>query len=597
MMLFQLFDKTTRLSTKTIVALVLSRAALVNAGFDFDNLFKQPQQEKVDEWAKYGCANANVNDNANANAMAACFCGYLQDRIQNPETELTGTELSRQGFSACVGGTAGGYPCNKVDLLSHTPLSDLGNAFEAQDVWGWTSSGREFALIGLYEGTAFVEVTNPTSPVYLGILPTQTVVSSWHDIKVYRDHAFIVSEASGHGMQVFDLTQLLSAVSTPTTFSATAYYNAGGVVGNLHNIAINEDTGFAYLVGGTNGCSGGLHMVDISTPTNPTQAGCYGGDGYVHDAHCVVYNGPDAAYAGSEICFCANEDTVTIVDVSDKANPTQLSRTSYGSRGYTHQGWLSDDHKYFIFGDETDEQRFGFNTKTLVMDVQDLTLAVYVGSYINPTTAAIDHNLYPVGDIIYLGSYRAGLRVLKVRDLALLDITEIGYFDIYPTSDSANFNGAWSVYPYLPSGNIIVSGIEQGLFVLSPDLSTDSPTESPTPAQPVCNSDGVCDPGEDCNNCSNDCGSMPNGNPSSRYCCDGDIAPDCGNSNCVCGIPTPAPVPTTTPAPVPTTTPAPVPATTPAPVPSSCGGNNAVCTQNSDCCSTFCKSNGKCSRP
>lgn len=232
--------------------------------------------------------------------------------------------------------------------------------------------------------------------------------------------------------------------------------------------------------------------------------------------------------------------------------------------GYTHQGWLSDDHKYFIFGDETDELSFGVNTKTLVMDVQNLDNAVFAGSYF-ADTRAIDHNLYLIGDIIFLASYRAGLRVLKVNDYATANFEEIGFFDIYPTSDSANFNGAWSVFPYFASGNVIISGIEQGLFVVTPDLA----------AGPICNNDGSCDPGENCNNCANDCASKTNGNPNSQYCCNGDVAPDCGNSNCGCdgggGSPTPAPAPTT-----------------------NCGGNNAPCNSNADCCSSDCKNNGKC---
>jgi choice-of-anchor B domain-containing protein len=130
-------------------------------------------------------------------------------------------------------------------------------------------------LIGLADGTGMVEVTDPANPIYLGKLPTHTATSSWHDIKVCNDPAFIVSEAAGHGMQVFDLAQLLSVASPPVTFPATTHYNN---VGNAYNIAINEDTGFAYILGGQNGCSGGLHMVDISTTTLHVQAGCFGGE-------------------------------------------------------------------------------------------------------------------------------------------------------------------------------------------------------------------------------------------------------------------------------------------------------------------------------
>lgn len=180
---------------------------------------------------------------------------------QSPPESVTSTAAT-----PCVGGFAGIYPCSNVDLLAHLSLADL-SAGAGNDSWGWTDAfdGKEYALMGLNNGTAFVDISDPENPVYLGKLPTHTVNSSWRDMKVYADHAFIVSEASGHGMQVFDLTQLRNVVNPPVTFSNTAHYSQ---FGNAHNIAINEDSGYAYAVG-TSTCSGGLHMVNIQTPTSP----------------------------------------------------------------------------------------------------------------------------------------------------------------------------------------------------------------------------------------------------------------------------------------------------------------------------------------
>merc|ERR1711933_306047 len=110
-------------------------------------------------------------------------------------------------------------------------------------------------------------------------------------------------------------------------------------IGNSHNIVINEKSNFVYIVGGGNGCSGGLHIVDVSNPNNPTFVTCFDGGGYVHDAQCVSYRGPDARYRNSEICFCYNENRVTIVDVTNKSDVQLLSRTKYADLGYTHQGW------------------------------------------------------------------------------------------------------------------------------------------------------------------------------------------------------------------------------------------------------------------
>lgn len=376
----------------------------------------------------------------------------------------------------CVGGFAGQYPCSNVDLMSFLPLGDIGGG-SGNDIWGWTdpTTGREYALMGRTSGTSFVDITDAANPVYLGNLPTHTSSSTWRDIKVHANHAFIVSEASGHGMQVFDLTQLRNVPSPPATFSNTAHY---GNFGNAHNIVINEESGFAYAVG-TSTCSGGLHMIDISTPTSPTSAGCYSADGYTHDAQCVNFRGSSHQFHhGSEICFNSNEDTLTIVDVSNKNAPVQLARLPYAGSRYTHQGWLTDDHQYFLLDDELDESGLGHPTKTRVFDISDPTSPALVGSF-DSSVAAIDHNLYVKGDFAFQANYRAGLRILKLTDPANANLEEEAFFDIFPSSDAASFNGAWSNYPYFPSGNVIVSGIEQGLFVLRP--TSLAPSFSVTP--------------------------------------------------------------------------------------------------------------------
>jgi choice-of-anchor B domain-containing protein len=380
------------------------------------------------------------------------------------------------GATICSGGFAGEYPCSNVDLLSYVPHSSMGG-MNGNDLWGWTdpSNNREYALVGEKNGTAFVDITNPTAPVYVGFLPTHNFVSSWRGIKTFANHAFIGSEATSHGMQVFDLTSLRDVTSPPVTFSETAHYSS---FGNSHTLAVNEDTGFIYAAG-TNTCSGGLHMVNVNNPTSPTFAGCFSADGYTHETQCVIYHGPDTQHVGKEICFNCNEDTVTIVNVTNKGAPVQLSRTGYTGYGYTHQGWLTEDHRYFFADDESDETTFGHNTYTYVWDVSNLDAPFMVGFHEGPTTA-IDHNQYVVGNFIYQANYRAGLRVLRIDDLSMADLTEVGYFDIYPPDNNRNFNAAWSVYPFFPSGVIAVNGIEQGLFLLQADVGTPEPTATPT---------------------------------------------------------------------------------------------------------------------
>ena len=362
----------------------------------------------------------------------------------------------------CVDGNAGGYPCQNIDLMGYLSSDEVGGG-DMNDIWGWIdpSDGTEYAILGRSTGTSFIDISDPANPIMVANLPTNTVTSFWRDIKVHDNHAFIVSEASGHGMQVVDLTQLGSIDNPPQEIEADALYTGWG---NAHNIVINESTGRAYGVG-TATFAGGLHILDISDPLNPTLIGDYAGDGYTHDAQVVSYIGPDGNYQGKEIAFCCNENTVTIVDVTDPTDATMISSVGYAGSSYTHQGWLTEDHRYFMSNDELDEQDYGVNTTTFIWDVSDLSDPQLIGTFVNETSA-IDHNMYVLDTLVYQSNYRAGLRVLDLADIENGELDEVAYFDVYPSSDAAQFNGSWSNYPYLPSGVIPVSHIEEGVFFL-----------------------------------------------------------------------------------------------------------------------------------
>lgn len=381
----------------------------------------------------------------------------------------------------CIGGSAAGYDCSNVDLLSFVPESVMANQ-KVAEVWGWFDSenNREYAIVGHRAGTSFVDVTDPSNPVYVGNLPIPGTASpnSWRDVKTYQDHVYIVGDnASVHGIQIFDLTQLRTVASPPETFTATALDTV--TVKSAHNIAINEDTGFAYVVGSQNACGNGLYMTDLSTPTSPSFVGCHndGGvtaRGYVHDVQCVIYNGPDATYSGREICFTSSESHITVVDVEDKNNTVLLSSASYPTASYVHQGWLTEDHRYFIQGDELDELNGIPNTRTIIWDVSDLDDPVIQKEYFASTTD-VDHNLYVRGDLVFQANYTSGIRILNISDID--NPVEVGFLDTVDNGTQASvFDGAWGAYPFLPSGNVLVSSGNQGLFVVRPAatiLSTD----------------------------------------------------------------------------------------------------------------------------
>lgn len=378
--------------------------------------------------------------------------------------------------NSAAGGTGGNGPftSDNVFLLGHLPLDEVGGVGAnvlGSDCWGWTDpqTGKEYAIIGLSNATSFVDISDPTDPKYLGRLLTQTGNSAWRDMKVYNDYVFIVSDGNdNHGMQVWDLTQLRDAdPGNPQIFSNTAWYSG---VTSTHNIALNEASGYAYLVG-SNRASGGLHVVDVQNPLNPVEAGNYSAAGYCHDCQVVTYNGPDPDYQGSEIAFCCNgrtqsdNDAVVIVDVTHKNNMTLVSSNTYPQPGYCHQGWLSVDQRYFYLGDEFDESYFGGGTRLIVWDCLDLDNPVYLGFY-EGATPAIDHNVFTKGDKVYVSNYSAGMRVLQVDPTDPLNLTEIASIDTFMSDNDVDYDGAWANYPYFDSGVIVINDRQNGMFVV-----------------------------------------------------------------------------------------------------------------------------------
>ena len=393
---------------------------------------------------------------------------------------LIGLTVATLAQTPCENGVADGYPCYGLDLLSVRTVQELGGGQNGNDCWGWVDpeSQREFVLFGRSNGLSIVEVTDPVNPVYLANVPTATVQSLWRDVKVHDNHAFIVSEAAGHGIQIVDLTAIPAITNGPVELAPTGAYLG---FGNAHNIVMNEASGYAYGVG-TNTAGGGLHAVDVSEPTNPVAAGTYDG-AYTHDAQVVMYDGPDSDYAGKEIAVCFNGGGgVAIVDVSDKTDMSLVSSFGYANSAYTHQGWLSEDHATVYFNDELDEMNFGNGTRTYIADVSDLDNPIVLGFYESLNTA-IDHNMYVRGDKVYASNYLSGLRVSKIAPDG--NITPYAYFDTNPESDDPSFDGTWSNYPYFPSGNIAVSGFTHLFMVADPNYVPSDVSEAPVASDVV----------------------------------------------------------------------------------------------------------------
>ncbi|MGI9628332.1 MAG: choice-of-anchor B family protein [Longimicrobiales bacterium] len=390
-----------------------------------------------------------------------------------PDVDL---QAQLDGEVTCEDGEAAGFGCDGVDLQAYLPLSAIGAApgERVSDVWGWTDpvTGREYALVGRTAGAAFVDVTDPSRPTYMGLVPANP--SGARDLKVYADHLFFTGDGAGqHGLVIFDLTRLRSAGPGVEEFAADTVYDG---FWSAHNLVMDTESGFAYPVGASGGgqtCGGGLHAVDVRDPQQPVFAGCFTDtegliwQGRTHDAQCTVYQGPDLEHQGRQLCFASNETALRIIDVTDKEAPSAIGTATYPGLAYVHQGWLTDDHRYYYLNDELDELvGTTQNTRTFVFNVEELDDPILVGSVDGPN-GATDHNLYVKGDRMYQANYQAGFRLYDISDPEAPE--EIGWFDTTPyEGNPPGFVGAWTAFPYLESGTVLVSSMHEGLFLLKP---------------------------------------------------------------------------------------------------------------------------------
>lgn len=374
----------------------------------------------------------------------------------------------------------GSYPCSGVTLASRVDVATLGGG-KCNDIWGVSAGFTEYAIVGLDNGTAFVDISNPNSPTVIGVLPAPAAASTWRDIRVNGGYAYIVSEAVNSDIQMFDLSRLDTLSQNPSASLPVTFDSNGSAdisfAGRAHNIVtnLNSNSHYIFTVGTSGHCSGGMTVYDVLDPANPVQVNCYPDEGYSHDMLCIYYKGADVNYIGKEICIGFNDNYFSILDATDKTDIQFLSRGSHPGAAYVHQGWVTDDHRYLLVDDELDEGP-NINMKTHIFDIQNLGSPAYIGTF-DHGFECIDHNMFIKGPYAYQANYESGLRILDISDVANGNLSTAGYFDIMPSGNSANFNGAWGVYPFLPSGNIIVSGINDvgsdasgGLFVMQPQL-------------------------------------------------------------------------------------------------------------------------------
>ncbi len=328
------------------------------------------------------------------------------------------------------------------------------------NICGYVDSlGNEYALVGASVGLSIVDVTNPTTPtqVYQHIGPANTQ-SEWQEIKVRGKYAYVTTEAGG-GLQIFNLSSLpdvAGIVMHSYTGDSTAAGNITGTLNSIH--ALHIDNNFVYLYG-SNLFNGGALVVDVTDPWNPTYAGNYsvgvGTARYVHDGY--VRN--DTLYAGH-----IYQGYFTVVDFTNKLNPVELASQLTPSH-FTHNTWLSTNSKTLF---TTDEVSNSFLTSYDITNLNNITELDRIQS--NPGSGSIVHNTHIIrvagNDYAVTSWYRDGFTITDVGRPQ--NMVQVGNYDTYSGSGTG-FDGDWGVYPYLPSGTIVVSNINEGLFVFSPN--------------------------------------------------------------------------------------------------------------------------------
>ncbi len=365
----------------------------------------------------------------------------------------------RKGPGGQMNGTTAYFPARGVQLLAWMSLTDLGVPLSGNgnSCFGYTSpSGREYAIVGLSTGTAFIEITQPSNPVVVEHIPGPS--SLWRDMKVFGSHCYAISEG-GSGIQVMSMSAIDSGIVTLVNT-----INDDGTSAT-HTLALNTDSGYLYRSGGG---SNGLRFYNLNNnPASPQRVGQWT-ERYVHEPLVVSYTSGPAA--GREIAYCCggfnggfSSTGLYVVDVTNKASPFIISYVPYSDSRYAHQAWLSPDRQWLYLNDELDEQEDADipSMTTRVFNASNPLAVTYSGRFTNGI-GTVDHNLYTKGNLIYESNYTSGLRIFDAT--VPTAPVEIGYFDTRPEDNGETFNSLWNNYPYFPSGVVIGSDMERGFF-------------------------------------------------------------------------------------------------------------------------------------
>lgn len=357
-------------------------------------------------------------------------------------------------FSTCISQA-------QLNVTFRSNLSYNGQALA--NIGGYVdSSGNEYALVGFSGGLSIVNVTDPDNPFIAFTVPGTN--SSWREVKTWQNYAYVTTEGCCNGLQIVNLGYL------PDSVNYNYWTGDGAINGQLETIhALHVDDGYAYLFG-SNLFNGAAVIADLTDPWNPTYAGHTAGT-YIHDG-----------YVRNNVLYSAHiyDGYFSVFDVTNKANPVLLA-TQPTPTQFTHNTWLNDAGTVLFTTDENSNSYLGAFDITDLNNIEELDRV-----QVTPGSGSIIHNTHTINDYEVVSWYKDGIAIVDASRPDNMIVT--GTYDTYPQGTGNGFSGAWGVYPYLPSGNIVVSDINNGLFVLTPDyirgcylegVVTDSVTGAP----------------------------------------------------------------------------------------------------------------------
>ncbi|NQV51650.1 MAG: choice-of-anchor B family protein [Flavobacteriales bacterium] len=325
-----------------------------------------------------------------------------------------------------------------IEFMAHLPFTQ-----ELSDVWGYVDEeGNEYAIVGRNAGVSIIDVTDTANLNSVGEFNGNWTV--WRDIKVWNDHAYVVCDNCGNGLLIIDLSPLPQSTSLPYTYWVGDTFDFQ----SAHNIYIDEN-GIAYIFGANHSAGGAIFLDLNDDPMVPVELGKYD-EHYLHDG---VVRG-DTMWGGAIFIGDAQ-----VIDVSDKENPVLISSWKTPN-AFTHNLWFSDDNNYIFTTDEVTDGSIG------AYDVSDVMNPTEIDVWEPLEEDVIPHNTHFMNDFLITSHYTIGVSILSV--LRPNNMLEVGRYDTSPNYNGDGYHGAWGAYPWLPSGKLLISDIEMGLYVLKP---------------------------------------------------------------------------------------------------------------------------------